>query len=180
MLVLDIPETEMFDEENDKFVYIKKQTIKLEHSLISISKWEAKWQKPFLSKNNKTREEILDYIRCMFLTPSQNKNVVLALSVEDINKIMDYINSPMTATTVTFFDNKPKVKEETVTSELIYYWMITAGIPFECEKWHINRLFALLKICSAKNAPKKKMTKEMMNSQAALNAKRRAAMNSKG
>ena len=180
MLVLDIPETELFDEENDKFVYIKKQTIKLEHSLISISKWESKWQKPFLSKDKKTREEILDYIRCMFLTPLQDKNVILGLSVDDINKIMEYIDSPMTATTVTFFDNKPKTKEETVTSELIYYWMITAGIPFECEKWHINRLFALLKICSAKNAPKKKATKEMMNSQAALNAKRRAAMKSKG
>lgn len=180
MLVLDIPETELFDEENDKFVYIRKQTIKLEHSLISISKWESKWQKPFLSKEKKTREEILDYIRCMFLTPSQDKNVILGLSVDDINKIIEYIDSPMTATTVTFFDNKPKTKEETVTSELIYYWMITAGIPFECEKWHINRLFALLKICSAKNAPKKKATKEMMNSQAALNAKRRAAMKSKG
>lgn len=181
MLVLDIPETELFDEENDKFVYIKKQTIKLEHSLISISKWESKWQKPFLSKENKTKEQILDYIRCMLLSPSHDKNVLLGLSTDDINKIMEYIDSPMTATIVTFFENnKPRGKEETVTSELIYYWMIAAGIPFECEKWHINRLFALLKICSAKNAPKKKMSKEMMRSQAALNAKRRANLKSRG
>ena len=182
MLILEIPETELFDESNDRFVYIKSQTVKLEHSLISISKWESKWEKPFLNKDKKTKEEILDYIQCMFVNPAQDKNVVLAFSSKDIDKIIKYINASMTATTVTFFGKDPykKSKEETVTSELIYYWMITAGIPFECEKWHINRLFALLKICSAKNAPKKKMTKDMAQSQAALNAKRRANLKSRG
>ena len=182
MLVLEIPETELFDETEDKFVYIKKQSVKLEHSLISISKWEAKWRKPFLNKEKKTKEEILDYIRCMFVNPVQDDNVILCFSNEDLNKIIDYIDSPMTATTVTFLDKDyyKKQKEEIVTSELIYYWMIAAGIPFECEKWHINRLFSLLKICSAKNAPKQKMNKSMAQSQAALNAKRRAALKTRG
>ena len=181
MLTLEIPDTELFDEKNDRFIYIKKQTVKLEHSLISISKWEAKWQKPFLNKDKKTREEVLDYIKCMFVNPGQDRDVVLCFSNKELSQIIDYINSPMTATTVTFFEkNNHKAKEEVITSELIYYWMITAGVPFECEKWHINRLFSLLKICSAKNAPKKKMTKDLAQSQSALNAKRRAAMNSKG
>lgn len=181
MLVLDIPERELFDESTDRFIKIKAQTLKLEHSLISISKWESRWLKPFLTKEKKTQEELLDYIKCMNTNPVQDIDVVQYLSANELNKIVEYIDSPMTATTVTFFDDKkPKPKEETITSELIYYWMISAEIPFECEKWHINRLFALLKICSAKNAPKKKMTKEMAQSQAALNAKRRANLKSRG
>lgn len=181
MLVLNIPEKELFDESTDRFIKIKAQTLKLEHSLISISKWESKWLKPFLKKESKSKEELLDYIKCMITNPVQDVDVVRYLSNNELNKIIEYIDSPMTATIVTFFDNnKPKNKEETITSELIYYWMITAGIPFECEKWHINRLFALLKICSAKNAPKKKMTKDMAQSQAALNAKRRANLKSRG
>lgn len=181
MLVLDIPERELFDESIDRFVKIKAQTLKLEHSLISISKWESKWLKPFLTKEGKTKEELLDYIRCMITNPIQDPDIVQYLSGTELNKIIQYIDSPMTATTVTFFDDKkPKTKEETITSELIYYWMISAEIPFECEKWHINRLFALLKICSAKNAPKKKMTKDIAQSQAALNAKRRAKLKTRG
>ena len=181
MLVLDIPEKELFDESTDRFIKTKAQTLKLEHSLISISKWESRWLKPFLTKEKKTQEELLDYIKCMNTNPVQDTDIVQYLSANELNKIIEYINSPMTATTVTFFDEKkPRAKEETVTSELIYYWMISAEIPFECEKWHINRLFALLKICSAKNAPKKKMTKDMAQSQAALNAKRRANLKTRG
>lgn len=181
MLVLDIPEKELFDESTDRFIKIKAQTLKLEHSLISISKWESKWLKPFLTKEKKSKEELFDYIKCMITNPVQDTDIVQYLSAIELGKIIEYIDSPMTATTVTFFDDKSsKVKSEVVTSELIYYWMITAGIPFECEKWHINRLFALLKICSAKNSPKKKMTKDMAQSQAALNAKRRANLKSRG
>lgn len=182
MLVLDIPEMELFDESTDRFITIKPQTLKLEHSLISISKWESKWLKPFLTKDEKTKEELLDYIKCMLVNPLQNYDVISYLSASNINKIINYINSPMTATTITFFEGEQVAKKgETITSELIYYWMISAGIPFECEKWHINRLFSLLKVCSAKNAPKKKTnTPEYMRSQAALNAKRRAKMKSKG
>lgn len=180
MLVLNIQASELFDEETDRFIMIKPQTVKLEHSLVSISKWEAKWCKPFLDKSQKTRDEVLDYIRCMIINPLKDQDVVLGFTNKDINKVIDYINAPMTATTVTFFETQ-KSRRETITSELIYYWMISAGIPFECEKWHINRLFALIKICGAKNAPKKKgYNANYAKMQSDLNAKRRAMLNSKG
>ena len=182
MLIIETKPTEYFNEETDTFIKIDKQILKIEHSLISISKWESKWGKPFLTDAKKTREELLDYIQCMIINPVQNEYVVQSIPNKEINKIVDYINAPMTATTVTFLeDNHVKRKKETITSELIYYWMISAGIPFECEKWHINRLFALLKICSAKNQPKKKSDSiARAKSQAALNAKRRAKLKSRG
>lgn len=180
MLILEIKGRELFDEERDVFIQVKPMTLKLEHSLISISKWESKWEKPFLTKETKTKEQILDYVSCMLITPV-HKDFSLCLTNDDINKVIDYIDLPMTATTVTFLEKtKQKAKEEVITSELIYYWMLSAGIPFECEKWHLNRLFALLKICGAKNAPKKKMNADMARSRASLNAKRRAMMKSRG
>lgn len=179
MLTIYIPEKELFDELTDRFVKIKKQTIRMEHSLISISNWEAKWNKPFLSKKEKTKEEILDYIRCMMINP-QNDNVILAFGPKEINQVIDYINAPMTATTVTFY-KQTRQRPEIITSELIYYWMFSAQVPIECEKWHLNRLFALLKIISAKNQPKKKgFDAGYAKRQSELNAKRRAKMHSKG
>ena len=181
MLLIDIPETELFDESTDRFITIKAQTLKLEHSLISISKWESRWNKPFLKEDNKTPEQIRDYIRCMSLVPLQDDNVVLALNSKSIEKIINYIEAPMTATTVAFLDDKKPVKKEILTSELIYYYMIQAQVPFECEKWHINRLFALLKVCSAKSSEKQKAnTKTAAKSQAALNAARRSKLKSRG
>lgn len=180
MLILDVQETELFDESTDRFITIRKQSVKLEHSLVSISKWEAKWCKPFLDKEKKSRDELLDYIRCMIINPVKDQDIVLGFTDSEINKIIDYINAPMTATTVTFLEKQPPSRE-IITSELIYYWMITAGIPFECEKWHINRLFALIKICGAKNAPKKKgFSRSQAQMQAELNAQRRAKLRSKG
>ena len=181
MLLINIPETELFDESTDRFITIKAQTLKLEHSLISISKWESRWNKPFLKEDKKTPEQIRDYIRCMSLVPLQDDNVVLALSSKNIEKIMNYIEAPMTATTVSFFDDKKPKKKEIMTSELIYYYMIQAQIPFECEKWHINRLFALLKVCAAKSSEKQKTnTPSAAKSQAALNAARRSKLKSRG
>lgn len=181
MLLIDIPETELFDETNDRFIKIKAQTLKLEHSLISISKWESRWNKPFLKKDKKSPEEIRDYIRCMALTPLQDDNVILALSSNNIEQIINYIESPMTATTVNFLDEKKPKKKEIMTSELIYYYMIQAQIPFECEKWHINRLFALLNVCAAKNSQNQKAnTPTAAKSQAALNAARRSKLKSRG
>lgn len=181
MLILDIPSCEMFDEETDRFITVKEQTIKLEHSLLSVSKWESKWCKPFLDKNPKTKEETLDYVKCMIITPMKNYDVVSSFTSEQFNKISEYIDSPMTATTVkTFNDNKPPSRE-IITSELIYYWMVAHGIPFECEKWHINRLLTLIKVCNAKNQPEKKMSRvQTAKMQSALNAQRRAKLKSKG
>lgn len=181
MLSIDIPETELFDEENDKFIHVRAQKLTLEHSLISISKWETKHCKAFLTKENKTSEEILDYIQCMIIKPPNDENVIKAFTSKEINEVVDYINSKKTATTVTFFEKKKNQTEKVITSELIYYWMFSAGISIECEKWPIDRLFALIKIFSAKNTPKQKgSNREYQSMVTNLNAQRRAELNSKG
>lgn len=181
MLQIVVPlSNEGWDEETETFVEPKKQTLQLEHSLISLSKWESKWCKPFLSKGAKTDEEILDYIKFMTITPNVNPDAYLHLTLDNIKAINAYIDAPMTATT--FADDKTgKHSREIVTAELIYYWMIAMQIPFECQKWHLNRLLTLIKVCNVKNSPPKKMSKrETMRRNAALNAARRKQLNSKG
>lgn len=176
-----IPETEQWDEVNECFIHVKEQTIVLEHSLVSISKWESKWNKPFLGKTNKTQEELLDYIRCMTITPNVDSAAYYALTNEIIEEIRDYIDAPMTATWFSEDKNPRSVSREVITSELIYYWMVALQIPFECEKWHINRLLTLIRICNIKNQPPKKMGKRAtMSKNAKLNAARRARLGSKG
>lgn len=180
MIEIEIPKTELFDEETNKFINIEKQTLVLEHSLISLSRWESKWLKPFLDeKNKKTSEETLDYIRCMSIKPLKS-DVLLGLTQRNIKEIVDYIDSPMTASTVTFFNEKKNKKNEKITSELIYYWMICAGIPFECEKWHLNRLLMLIKIFSAKNSNEKMGKVEAAKMRSDLNKQRRKKLKSKG
>ena len=180
MLPITIESNELWDEIHEEFVTVKKQTIQLEHSLVSLSKWESKWCKSFFSKEPKTNEEIIDYIRCMTLTKNVPPEVYLCLGDENIRLITEYINAPMTAT---FFpnDNKPRTRREQITSELIYYWMIVANIPFECEKWHLNRLLTLIRVCEIKNQPaKKKSKREQANEYAALNKQRRKEWNTRG
>lgn len=180
MLTIEIPETELYINSTEEFKTIKAQTIVLEHSLVSISKWESKWCKPFISKDPKTSEELIDYIRCMTITNNVDPDVYLALNDSHIKQINAYIESPMTATWFSDKDKKGKSKE-IVTSELIYYWMTAFQIPFECQKWHINRLMTLIRICSIKNQPPKKMNKkEALSQQRSLNAARRKAMNTSG
>ena len=180
MLTITIPSTEQFDEIKGEFVYVKEQTLQLEHSLISISKWESKWCKPFLGKQEKTTEEVIDYIKCMTLNSNVSDDAYRCLTQNNINAINNYIAAPMTATT--FFDDKhSKNNRETITSELIYYWMIALNIPFECQKWHLNRLLTLVRVCNIKNSPPKKMGKRATaNQYAQLNAARRKQFNSKG
>lgn len=180
MLQITVPANTLWDERKLEFVDIKEQTLQLEHSLVSLSKWESKWCKAFLSKQDKTYEETIDYIRCMTLTPNVKPEVYLGLTPHNIDKINQYIKAPMTAT-VFHNDKTSGGSREVVTSELIYYWMIANGIPFECQKWHINRLLTLIRICNIKNTPPKKMSnKEIMSRNAALNASRRARLNTKG
>ena len=156
--------------------------MQLEHSLLSISKWESKWCKAFLeSREEKTYEEVIDYIKCMTLNKNVSDDVYRCLTQENITAINDYIAAPMTAT---YFSNNERGKRnsEQVTSELIYYWMIALQIPFDpCQKWHINRLLTLIRVCNVKNQPPKKMSKRSTASQyAKLNAARRQQMNSRG
>lgn len=171
---------EGWDEEKQEFVEPETQVLELEHSLVSVSKWESKWCKSFLSNPEKTIEETIDYIRCMTITPNVKPEVYDYLSNDNITEINKYIEAPMTAT---YFNDSKNSKggRETITSELIYYWMIALNIPFECQNWHLNRLITLVRVCQIKNSPPKKMSKgEIMNRNAALNAARRQQMNTKG
>lgn len=181
MLQLVIPiSIEGWDEEKEEFVEAKTVTLQLEHSLVSLSKWESKWCKPFLSKENKTAEETLDYIKFMTITQNVNPDVYKHITSENIDQVNNYIAAPMTATTFSE-DKSGKSNREIVTAELIYYWMVALNIPFECQKWHLNRLLTLVRVCNVKNAPPKKMSKrEIMSRNTALNAARRKQHNTKG
>ena len=181
MLQILVPiSPEGWDEAKQEFVEPKTQTLQLEHSLISLSKWESKWKKPFFSKKEMTDEETLDYIKCMTLTKNVDSDVYNHLTRENLKAVMDYIGDPMTATTFGK-DDKGPMNREVITSELIYYWMIASNIPSEYEKWHLNRLITLIRVCSIKNTPPKKRSKrDIMSRNAALNASRRQQMNSRG
>lgn len=181
MLRITVPAREYYDEEKEEFFTIKEQTLVMEHSLISLSKWEAKWKKPYISKDKKTAQETLDYLKCMTVGPVPDDIVYRSLTKENIQEITDYINDPMTATTITEM-KRPGVRRETITSEIIYYWMIAQNIPTEYEKWHLNRLLTLIKVCSIKNNPdKKKMSRsEIARQNQALNAARRAKYKTRG
>lgn len=180
MLQITVPGVEIYDESIDEFITIPETTLKLEHSLVSLSKWESKWCKCFFTKEPKTTEETLDYVRCMTLTQNVKPEVYLCLSEDNLEQIHKYIEAPMTATYVPD-NNKQTSNREKITSELIYYWMITLNIPMECQKWHLNRLLTLVKVCNFKNDSPKKMSRgEIMSRNAALNAKRRKQLNSKG
>ena len=182
MLTIVIPASEKFNEATNEFIYTKEQKLQLEHSLVSLSKWESRWHKPFLTskKTAKTQDEIIDYIRCMTITQNVDPNVYYNLSQANADKIQKYIDDPMTATTFNELQ-KARPSTEVITSELIYYWMIAYNVPVEFEKWHLNRLLTLIKVCSIKNTPPKKMSRrEIMNRNKALNASRRNALNSRG
>lgn len=180
MLRITIPATELWDELAQQFVTVNEQTLQLEHSLVSLSKWESKWHKAFLSKVEKTQEETLDYIRCMTLTQNVNPKVYKYLTNDNIREINEYIGNPMTATV--FSEEKSNsTNREVVTAELIYYWMVALNIPFECQKWHLNRLLTLIRVCNVKNAPPKKRSKrDILSRNAKLNAARRKQLNSSG
>lgn len=181
MLELEIPAVEIWDERNQEFVNAEAVHLTLEHSLISLSKWESKWCKPFFSKEDKTYEETLDYIKCMTLTKNVKDQVYLRLTADHMKQIQDYIKAPMTATTITP-TKQGKINNETITAELIYYWMIALTMPVDVfEKWHINRLITLIQVCNIKNQPAKKMSRRDTASRyAALNAARRQKLGTNG
>lgn len=155
-------------------------TLKMEHSLVSVSRWERKWKKPYLTLEPKTDEEFYDYLRCMTITPKDVPTIVYrSLPQSIIDEAINYINDPMTATT--FPKDNRRASREIITAEIIYHQMFSLNIPLECEKWHLNRLMTQIRVCAVKNSPKKKMSRrETMSQNAALNAQRRKARNSKG
>lgn len=180
MLELVIQPPELYDEESCEFVTMKEQTLRLEHSLLSVSKWESKWCKPFLSRTSQTVEEMVDYVRCMTITQNVDPKIYLFITDDHIQKINDYIEAPMTATT--FSEERKKItNRDIVTSEIIYHWMIAYNIPFECQKWHLTKLLTLINVCNIKNNPPKKMSrKELLARNRTLNESRKQALKTKG
>lgn len=179
MLNLTIPAIELYDEIKEEFILSKERTIQLEHSLVSLSKWESKWGKAFLSKDEKTIEETIDYVKCMTITQNVDDYTYTLLSDKNLKQVTDYIELDMTATT--FPNQKRTINREIITAEIIYYWMIALNIPFECQKWHLNRLLTLVNVCNIKNTPPKKMNRrEVINRNTALNEARRKQLGSKG
>lgn len=179
MLKINVPRIELYDERNERFVDLEPFALSLEHSLVSISKWESKWHKPFLDDSVKTDEELKDYIRCMTLTQNVKPEFYDYIPNSIVDQINSYIEDPMTATTIKSPEKKGP-NRQVITNELIYYWMIQLNIPFECQKWHINRLLMLIQVCSIKNDPKKMSKTDIYNQNRALNAARRKASRSRG
>lgn len=182
MLKLLVPGREWYNEETEEFIVSKDCVLLLEHSLLSVSKWEAKWKKPFLNtKEKRTREESVDYVRCMTINKGVDPFVYYNITPLLFKQINDYIEDSMTATTINHRHDRPTARKEIVTSEVIYYWMVENGIPFECEKWHLNRLMTLINVCTIKSSPGKKMSqKDILKENAALNAARKAKKHTKG
>ena len=181
MLEITIPGSESFDERINQFVYDKPATLRLEHSLLSLSKWESKWHKPFLDNAKpKTQEETLDYIRCMTVTQGIDPSVYYRLTRENMAAIQRYMQDPMTA--ATFKDRKGgKRRARYQSAETFYAAMASYGIPFSCEKWHLNRLLTLIRVCQESQAPTKKMSKgERMAQQRMLNEQRKAKLKTRG
>ena len=179
MLTIILPEEELFDEERNEFTKLESVELNLEHSLVSLSKWESIHEKPFLDKSDKTDSEIRSYIWCMIIAPEVSENIVERFAPGDFSKIDSYINAKMTAT---WFSEKPSApSREVITSELIYYWLVAFNIPFVCETWHLNRLLTLIRVCNVKNQPAKKMSKnDIARWNRELNARRKAQFNTSG
>lgn len=180
MLKINIGGEEYFDSETEEFVIQHSTSVELEHSLVSLSKWESIFEKPFLKAGEKTTEEVLTYIHCMNLSPEISPEVFSALTDKNLEQINAYIESKQTGT---YFSDPPanSRNQETITAELIYFWMITFSIPFECQHWHLNRLITLIKVCNAKNAKPKKMSRnEIAERNRTLNAQRKAELGTKG
>ena len=179
MLKITIPEMEFYDEDKNEFIMFNEQVLQLEHSLVSISKWESKWHIPFLDGKDKTLEQIIDYVRCMTITQNVKPEVYNRLTEDNLKAINDYIENPMTATTFSDINQRPS--REIITSEIIYYWMVSFNIPFECQKWHLNKLLTLIKVCNIKNSPPKKMSRqEILSRNRALNEARKKNLNTRG
>lgn len=180
MIKIVVPEREFYDEVKQEFINMKSREISLEHSLVSISKWESKFKRSFLNHGPATMDELREYIRYMTITQNVNPLVYQALSVENYKEIDQYIKDPMTATTFSQTSKAP-ASRDIITAELIYYWMFSYGIPKECEKWHLNRLLALINVFSIKDGPERKMSKsELAARNRAINNARRAKLKTKG
>jgi hypothetical protein len=180
VLTIAVPLSEVLNEATHEFVVHESFQLELEHSLVSVSKWESIFKKPFLGETEKTFEETIGYVKAMTLTPNVPPEIYGKLSNENVEEIQRHIGAKMTATTFPDQGDQPRSREK-ITAEIIYYWMVALNIPFECQYWHLDRLLALIRVCNLKNAPQKKQSKsEMMAQRRKLNAERRARSGSSG
>lgn len=176
MLEIDVAIEESFDGERDKFVVTKSFGVKLEHSLVSVSKWESLWKVAFLAKKDKTPQQVLSYVNYMILNDELPAGIFHKLISHHLKEIEDYISDSMTATKI-YNDPNSSQSRETITAELIYYWMISLNIPVEFQHWHLNRLITLIRTINVKNTPKRKMS---MRERRDLNRSRLAQLNTTG
>jgi hypothetical protein len=180
MLSITVPGVEHFDDQTQEFVYRDNVVLELEHSLVSLSKWEQIFEVPFLGNSDKTNEQVLGYVKAMTLTPEVPEEVFLKLSEENFKEINDYIDAKMSATWFSEAPGAPKSRE-VITSELIYHWLIVFQIPFECQYWHLNRLFTLIRVCNIKQSKPEKMSRtEIAARNRELNAQRKSQLNTRG
>lgn len=180
MLRIIVPGEELYDETTETFSDVDSIVLDLEHSLISLSKWESEFQKPFLLPGGKSTEEVFGYIRAMIITPTFPSDILSRFTHENLSQVNDYIDSKQSATIFGEIPRHP-ARGEKITSELIYFWMITFNIPFQCETWHLNRLFSLIRICNIKNSKPKKMSRnELAQRNRDLNAARKAELGTTG
>lgn len=179
MLTITVPAVDAFDEETNEFISSDETTLRMEHSLVSLSKWESKYEKPFLADSEKTTEETLDYIQMMCLDTDVPPEVFSRIPAEAYEQVNKYISAKMTAT---WFAEEPrKGAQEVITAEVIYYWLIALTIPFECQHWHLNRLLTLVRVCNNKNAPPKKMSKnDLAKRNHMINKQRKAQLKTSG
>lgn len=191
MLKITIPGNEYWDSVKEEFSTVPGATLTLEHSLLAVSKWEAKWHRSFLNDGPKTEKEFLYYIQCMVIDEDFDPFVLRGITRKNLEDIREYLQDTQTATWFGKTDSylnrdaqtpsKPKKNHEVITTELIYYWMVALQIPFECERWNLNRLMVLIRVCNEKNQPSKKMSKkQLMSRNTSLNQLRRQQLNSKG
>lgn len=181
MLTIVIPDQELFNDVTQEFVDIKGRDLRLEHSLVSLSKWESLFHKPFLTAEEKTHSESINYIKCMTVTQHVPDSAYKAITPENMAQVVRYIENPMTATTFNQEEQKKTINREVITAEIIYYWMVALQIPMECQKWHLNRLLTLINVCNIKNKPHQKMSRaQLLARNKAINAERLAKMNTSG
>lgn len=180
MLTITIPAAEYYNYATEEFINTKPQILQLEHSLVSLSKWESEWHKPFFTREGRSDADISSYMKHMTLTQNVDPNVYLQIPKDKLAEVRVYMDDTMTGTTLND-SKKTKGSNEIITSELIYYWLVAYNIPFECQKWHLNRLFTLIRVCDLKNNPGKKMSqKELLSRNRDLNTSRRQTLNTKG
>ena len=179
-ITIKVPAAELWDPVKEQFVSIKEQTLLMEHSLLSVDKWESRWKKSYISSENKTPVEVIDYLKCMTITKNVDPYVYYAIPASELKRIDKYISDPMTATT--FNDrNEKRGRKEVITSEIIYWQMTQLNIPLEWEKRHLNKLLTLIRVAAIKSQAPQKMTKaDIARQNKALNAARRKRTGSKG